>query len=69
MARKMQKREVIGIAIRAMGTILDDSHKILRTLGLINHCDALEMIAMNSSVILLNKYFSTGDFHKKSRHK
>lgn len=66
---KCKTGEVIGIAIRAMGTILDDSHKVLRTLGLINHCDALEMIAMNSSVILLNKYFSTGDFHKKSIHK
>lgn len=67
--RKCKTGEVIGIAIGPMGTILNDSRKVLRTLGLINHCDALEMIVMNSSVVLLNKHFSTGDFHKKSRHK
>ena len=66
---KYKPGEGIRIAIRTMNTILDDSHKALKRLGLINHCDYLQMITMNSSVILLNKHFSTGDFSKKSRHK
>ena len=66
---KYKPGEGIRIAIRAMDTILDDSHKALKRLGLINHCDDLQMKTMNSSVILLNKHFSTGDFNKKSRHK
>lgn len=66
---KCNSGEVIGIAIGTMGTILDDSHKATKRLGLANHCNALQMIAMNSSVILLNKHFSTGDFYKKNGHK
>ena len=66
---KYKPGEGIRIAIRTMGTTMDGSHKALRRLGLINHCDDLQMITMNSSVILLNKHFSTGDFNKKSTHK
>ena len=66
---KCNTGEIIGIVIRTMGTILGDSHRALKRLGLVNHCNALQIIAMNSSVILLNKHFSMGDFHKKSRHK
>lgn len=66
---KCESGEVIGIAIGAMGTILDDSYKAIKGLGLTNHYNALQMIAMNSSLILPNKHFSTSDFHKKNRHK
>lgn len=48
--------EIIGITIRAMGKIMEDSHKSLKRLGLIAHCSALQMIAMTSSVIILNAY-------------
>lgn len=48
--------EIIGITIGAMGKIMEDSHKSLKRLGLIAHCSALQMTAMNSSVIILNAH-------------
>ena len=56
-------------AIGTMGTILEDSHRSLTRLGLANHCSVLQLIAMNSSVILLNKHFNTGDFHKSRKRR
>ena len=59
--------EIIGITIGAMGTIMEESHISLKRLGLIAHCNALWMIAMNSSVILLNKHFNTGNHQPKKQ--
>ena len=66
---KCNSGEVIAITIGAMGTILEDSYKAIKKLGLANHCNALQMISMNSSVILLNNHFNTGDFYKRGKHK
>ena len=64
---KCNTGEVVGIVIGTVGTIREDSHRAIKRLGLINQSSTLQMIAMNSSVILLNKYFNTGDFHKKKK--
>ena len=53
--------------IGTMGTILEDSHWSLKKIGIVNQCNTLQMIAMNSSVILLNKHFATGDFCKRAK--
>ena len=46
--------EVIAIIIGAMGTILEDSHKSLKKIEIVEQCNALQMTAMNSSVIAMN---------------
>ena len=46
-------------------TILYYFHQSLKKLVLIDQCSALQMIAMNTIVILLNQHSNTGDFYKK----
>ena len=61
--------EVIAIIIVTMGTILEDSYKSLKKIGMADQCNALQITAMNSSVILLNKHFATGDFCKRANRR
>ena len=57
--------ETIGVTICTLGIILDDSCRALKRIG--NQCNSLQMIVMNSSVLILNQHFSTGNFCRKFR--
>ena len=60
--------EVVWIVIGTVGTIREDSHRAIKRLGLVNQSSALQMIAVNSSVILLNKGFNTVIFTRRKRN-
>ena len=49
--------ELIVITIGTMGMILEGSHKSSTRLGIVNQCNSLQMIAMNSSIIMINAVF------------
>lgn len=57
--------ETIGVTICTLGIILEDSCRALKRIG--DQCNSPQMIAMNSSVLILNQHFSTGDFCRKFR--
>lgn len=46
--------EVVGVTIGTMGTILEDSQKFFKKLGIEDEHNSLQMMAMSSSVYLLN---------------